>query len=338
VLGIDAVLEYGEHRGPQQVLDDLAVAAVVEGLDLDLARGGAGQGVEVGHPGHDLGLAGAQGPAGSVGDEGLEVGDGEPHRHTRALVDVRALAGQVAEGGHDLGHVVGDVDLDPWCLERTGLLLGDLDLDVDVEGVVGADLGAEAVLQRGDEPATVGVVLGVGRGEEHHVEGEADLVAPDLHVALLEHVEQADLDALGEVGQLVDGEDAPVGAGHQAVVEGELVGQVAALGDLDGVDLADEIGDGGVGGGQLLAVALVAMDPVDGVSSPRSATRSLACRDTGWYGSSLISEPSTMGIHSSSRPVRARIMRVLAWPRSPRKITSWPARRAFSSWGRTVSS
>ena len=31
-------------------------------------------------------------------------------------------------------------------------------------------------------------------------------------------------------------------------------------------------------------------------------------------------------------------MRVLAWPRSPRRMTSWPARRAFSSWGSTVSS
>ena len=31
-------------------------------------------------------------------------------------------------------------------------------------------------------------------------------------------------------------------------------------------------------------------------------------------------------------------MRVLACPRSPRKITSWPERMAFSSWGMTVSS
>ena len=96
-----------------------------------------------------------------------------------------------------------------------------------------------------------------------HVERQADLVAADLHVALLEHVEQADLDALGEVGQLVDGEDAAVGAGHQAVVQRELVGQVAALGDLDRVDLADEVGDRRVGGGQLLAEAVVAVHPVD---------------------------------------------------------------------------
>ena len=118
----------------------------------------------------------------------------------------------------------------------------------------------------------VGVVLGVGRGDEQHVERQADLVAADLDVALLEHVEQADLDALGEVGELVDGEDAAVGAGHEPVVQRQLVGQVAALGDLDRVDLADEVGDRGVGGGQLLAVAVVAVDP--GRSAcPRRARR-----------------------------------------------------------------
>ncbi len=160
-----------------------------------------------------------------------------------------------------------------------------VDLGVDVERVVGADLGAEAVLERGDDPAPVGVVLGVGRGDQHDVEGQADLVAPDLDVALLEHVEQADLDALGQVGQLVDGEDAPVGAGHQAVVQGQLVGQVAALGHLDGVDLADQVGDRRVGRGQLLAEAVVAVHPGrSGCRRPRSATRSRAWRDTGWYG------------------------------------------------------
>ena len=54
-----------------------------------------------------------------------------------------------------------------------------------------------------------------------------------------------------------------VGAGHEAVVDGQLVGQVAPLGHLDGVDLADEVGDRRVGGGELLAEALVAVDPFD---------------------------------------------------------------------------
>ena len=214
-----------------------------------------------------------------------------------------------------------------------------VDLGVDLERVVGADLRAEAVLQRRDDAAAVRVVLGVGRREQHEVERQADLVAADLDVALLEHVEQADLDALGEVGQLVDGEDAAVGARDEAVVQRELVGEVAALGDLDRVDLADEVGDRGVGRGQLLAEAAVAVHPLDrrvvAVLGDQVAARGAT---PGAYGSSLISEPATIGIHSSSRPVRARIMRVFAWPRSPRKITSWPARRAFSSCGRTVSS
>ena len=128
---------------------------------------------------------------------------------------------------------------------------------------MGADLAAEAVLQRRDDAAAVGVVLGVGRGHQQDVERQADLVAADLDVALLEHVEQADLDALGEVGQLVDGEDAAVGAGHEAVVQRQLVGQVATLGHLDRVDLADEVGDRRVRRGQLLAEAVVAVDPRD---------------------------------------------------------------------------
>ena len=49
--------------------------------------------------------------------------------------------------------------------------------------------------------------------------------------------------------------------GHQAVVDGQLVGEVAALGHPDRVDLADQVGDGGVRRGQLLAVAVAAMDP-----------------------------------------------------------------------------
>ena len=88
-------------------------------------------------------------------------------------------------------------------------------------------------------------------------------MATDLDVALLENVEQPDLNPLGEVGQLVDGEDAPVDSRNQAVVQGQLVAQVAAFRDLDGVDLADQVGDGRVGGGQLLAVALGTVHPGD---------------------------------------------------------------------------
>jgi hypothetical protein len=47
-------------------------------------------------------------------------------------------------------------------------------------------------------------------------------------------------------------------------MESELIAQVTAFGDFDGVDLADQVGDGGVRGGQLLAVALGTVHPGDG--------------------------------------------------------------------------
>ena len=98
----------------------------------------------------------------------------------------------------------------------------------------------------------------------------------DLDVALLHEVEEAHLDALGEVRELVDAEDAAVGSRNQAEVDGQLVGEVATLGDLDGVDLADEVGDGDVGGRELLRVPEVAGEPVDRevvalLGQPRSA-------------------------------------------------------------------
>ena len=51
--------------------------------------------------------------------------------------------------------------------------------------------------------------------------------------------------------------------GHEPVVDRQLVGEVATFGDLDRVDLADEVGDRGVGRRELLAVATVAVHPFD---------------------------------------------------------------------------
>jgi hypothetical protein len=75
-----------------------------------------------------------------------------------------------------------------------------------------------------------------------------------------------------------------------------------------------------------------------GVSSPRSATSTRACEEIGWYGSSLISLPATIGSHSSSKFTSDRMMRVFACPRSPSRMMSWLASNAFASCGRTVSS
>ncbi len=118
---------------------------------------------------------------------------------------------------------------------------------------MGADLGAEPVLERCDDPAAVGVVLGVRRRDQEQVQRQPQDVAANLDVALLQHVEQGDLDAFGEVGQLVDAEDAPVGARDQAVVDGLRVAEGTALRDLHRVDIADQVADARVRRGEFLA-------------------------------------------------------------------------------------
>ena len=105
----------------------------------------------------------------------------------------------------------------------------------------------------------------MAREDDGDVELQADGVALNLHVAFLHDVEERDLDLAGEVGDLVDGEDAAVGAGQQAVVHGELGAELlAGARGLDGVDVADEVGDGDVGGGELFDVALFRRHPGDG--------------------------------------------------------------------------
>ena len=127
-----------------------------------------------------------------------------------------------------------------------------------------ADLGADAILERRDDLAARGVVLGVRGEHEHHVELQADRVALNLDVAFLQDVEQADLDLAGEIGQLVDGEDAAIGARQQAVVHRQLVGEVqAGLRRLDRIDVADHVGDRHVRRRQLLDVARLARQPGD---------------------------------------------------------------------------
>ena len=65
--------------------------------------------------------------------------------------------------------------------------------------------------------------------------------------------------------------------GTQAVVHGLGVAEGAALGHLDRVDVADEVADAGVGGGELLGVAVVCGAATSsGRSSPSSASEAPA--------------------------------------------------------------
>ncbi len=118
------------------------------------------------------------------------------------------------------------------------------------------NLAADAVLERRDDLAAGGVILRVGGEGQHQIEREAHGISFDLHVAFLHDVEQAHLNLPGQVGQFIDGEDAAIGARQEAVVHGELAREiVAAARRFDRVDVADHVGDGDIGSGQLLDVA-----------------------------------------------------------------------------------
>ena len=142
-----------------------------------------------------------------------------------------------------------------------GLLADDAHLGIEFARVVGADLGAETVLERGDDPAAVGVVLRVGTGHHEDVQWQPQGVAAHLDVPLLHDVEHRDLDALGEVGQLVDRDDAAVRARNEPEGDGLGIAEGAAFGHLDRIDVTDEVGDAGVRGGEFLGIALTAVPP-----------------------------------------------------------------------------
>ena len=136
-----------------------------------------------------------------------------------------------------------------------------------------ANLGADAVLERRDDLAARRVVLGIGGEDDQQVERQPDRVALDLDVPLLKDVEQPHLNAAGEVGQLVDREDAAVRPRQQPVVHRQLVAELEpAPRRLDRIDVADHVGDGHVRRRELFDVALVA------VTATRSADRRPASR------------------------------------------------------------
>ena len=97
-----------------------------------------------------------------------------------------------------------------------------------------------------------------------HIQPQAHRIALDLDVAFLQDVEQSHLDLAGQVGQLVDGEDAAVCPRQQAVVHRQVVAKLQpAARSLDRIDVAEHVGDRHVRSSQLLDVALLARAPGD---------------------------------------------------------------------------
>src|SRR5262245_52685771 len=143
----------------------------------------------------------------------------------------------------NLFHKLRKDRFDALYLKWRALRLHNGHLVLDGARIVRVDLGAKAVLEWCDDAPAVGIVLGVGTCNDKDIKWQTNLVAADLHVALFHNVEQTNLDALGEIGQLVDTEYATVRARNQAVVNGQLVGEIASLSNLNGIHLPHQIGD-----------------------------------------------------------------------------------------------
>ena len=195
--------------------------------------------------------------------------------------------------------------------------------------VVRVDHRADAVLELRNHLAAAVVGGRVGREQDQHVDVEADRVAANLHVALFEDVEQADLHQLVQFGQFVHGEDAAVHPRDQAEVQ-RLFGRHAdAAGQLGRVDLADDVGELRARR-QPLGVALRrAATRRSGMSSSGSVRHESLARRRDRLGTDL-REPGTpgmsrYGISSSRNRTKSRISRLLACPFSPRNSMSCSA-------------
>ena len=163
----------------------------------------------------------AQGALLGAGDGILQHAYGQTLTDAGALINFLVFAGGEGDALDDFADKFGNVELQA-ITPLPSFLGGDGDAFIDSGGIVGANLRADAVFERGDDLAASGVVLRIGSEDQRHVEGQAHGVAFNLHVAFLHDVEQAHLDFSRQIGQLVDGEDAAIGAGQQAVVHGEL--------------------------------------------------------------------------------------------------------------------
>ena len=109
--------------------------------------------------------------------------------------------------------------------------------------IVRANLAAETVFQWRNHATTIGVVLGVCRGNQHHIEWQANFVSANLHVAFFKHVQQTHLNSFCQVGQFVDRKNAAICAWDKSIVDGEFVAEVTPFSNFDGVNFANEVGN-----------------------------------------------------------------------------------------------
>src|ERR1700732_2763214 len=129
--------------------------------------------------------------------------DGETLAHTGAPIDALVFAGLECDLFHNFTNVVRQFGMALAVALSPGLLRGDGHTFGKRSGIMGANFRPDAVLQRGDDFSTRGVVLGIRSEDEKDVQSHAHRVSLNLNVAFLHDVEEANLDFSGEVRQFV---------------------------------------------------------------------------------------------------------------------------------------
>ena len=92
--------------------------------------------------------------------------------------------------GNNLFNVVWNVKANISVVKPLPFLLDDGYFILNCDGVVGADLRAEAVFKRGNNPAATSIVFRVGAGNKEDIQRQPDPVAFYLDVCFFQQIEQ----------------------------------------------------------------------------------------------------------------------------------------------------
>src|SRR5690348_11122556 len=158
----------------EETVDDALLGHLIrKSLELELACGRSDKRRQVADTWCGLCLAESNGTLYGARRNGLQVGNADAHADARSLAYVRRAPRELRKLGNQLEHEGGLDQLGyPLARQLRPLLEHDLDLVLDRARIVRPDLRTEAVLERRDDAAAAGVVLGVGTCDDEQVQGQ----------------------------------------------------------------------------------------------------------------------------------------------------------------------
>src|SRR5438094_1472848 len=188
----------------------------------------------------------------------------KPLAYARTLVDFLVFASGERDALDHLLHILRNVQL---VASAPGacLLRSNRNAFVERSRIVRANFRTNAVFQRRNDLPTRGVVLRIGAEYKGNVKRQAHRISLNLHITFLHDVEQTHLNFAGEIGQLIDGKNASIGARQQPVVHRQFAAEfMPAACSFNGIDIADQIRNRDIGSRQLFYVAILGSEISDG--------------------------------------------------------------------------